>query len=137
MIVDFAMEIIPREELSDDQKDRLDNIEYHFCKCRHCDPEGTFERLKHWSYSAHADRGRLKIGVSSRFFREDQEMSGFLLIWVETILHEVSHILYPENNEEQTENVAREWLSTFDWNMVFRSLTENPNGTSLYRTSLE
>ncbi len=49
--------------------------------------------MKYWHYMAHADRGRLEICVSSRFFREDQEFSGFLLRWVETILHEIGHIL--------------------------------------------
>lgn len=65
----------------------------------------------------HANRKTLEICISRAVLNEhiDLPYSMFLLDLVVATLHEIVHILFPEFNEEETDNKAYEWLKKNKW----------------------
>jgi hypothetical protein len=102
LVFDAATCYIPDEELDESQLERIDNIRYHWCKCKTCSGNGI---------GGHADWRQLEIGFSKRWFEESMELpsSMFLIRFVHLCLHEIIHVIFPELNEEEV------WMKASDW----------------------
>ena len=121
---------IPTDELTNEQKDRLDNIRYGLCDCKICKRALT-SPITEWKALGHSNRKTYYIGISQDSI---EFMAGigkygppsiprliipiFLLQLIKTILHEIIHILSPECNEEEVRDKTNAWLNSFDWSEV-------------------
>lgn len=118
LIYNAATCFIPTNELTEEQLDKLDNITYDGCTCRLCRGDNAV---------GHADRKRLKICWSKPFFSvlltQKMSMSATLFEAVDTILHEIIHILFPDYDEEQTRQKTHEWLKRNLWLESHRQFT--------------
>jgi len=116
---------IPTEELTREQLEKLDNINYRLCDCWRCKKTLTSQD-KSGKALGHADKETRLIGISRDAFRSMAGISGhqtgcnhiFLLRLIQTIVHEIVHVLFPEYSEERTIDKTNEWLNSFDWSQV-------------------
>jgi hypothetical protein len=111
LIYDAATCFIPTNELNEEQLAKLDNITLHGSHRRSC---GKVKGIV-----GYADRKRLRICWSKPFFSElltqKTSMDATLFEAVDTMLHEIIHILFPEYDEYQTIQKTHEWLERNLW----------------------
>lgn len=97
LIYDAATSLIPTDELTKEQLEKLGNITIHGCRCRIC---------RKGEIMGHADKERLEIRWSKPYFSEllarKFSLSVTLFLAVSITLHEIVHILFPEYDEEET-----------------------------------
>jgi hypothetical protein len=126
LIYNAATCFIPTNELTEEQLDKLDNITYHGCTCRLCRGGNALGHPDGMALG-HADRMKLKICWSKPFFSvlltQEMSMSATLFAAVDTILHEIIHILFPEYDEEETRQKTCEWLKRNLWLESHRQFT--------------
>lgn len=104
---------IPFEELSDEQKERFDNIRYQWCNCVRCKCALIIDgKILDPQSFGHANQKTLEIGISKAILRKMLQLTPpiFLLDLMFVTMHEIVHIIFPEFNEEQTDSKAFEWL---------------------------
>jgi len=127
IVFEAASCFIPTDELTREQKQKLDNIRYKLCNCRIC--KKALESPKtEWKALGHANRRTWEIGISrdavklmagiGKYRKLENIIPIFLLHLEQTIVHEIIHILFPELSEVQVRNKTSEWLNSFDWNQV-------------------
>lgn len=117
LLFNAALCYIPNEELSENQRERLDKITYRWCSCRGCKRRGLLEQIIGPEFIGHANKQTLEIYLSRPFLREniDMPIPSFLLTMIEATLHEIVHILFPDCNEPQTDKKTRNWLMKNEW----------------------
>ena len=117
LIYNAATCFIPENELTEEQLEKLDNITFHGCRCRHCRKDKGL---------GHADSQRLEIGWSKPFFgvllTQKFLMGATLFEALGTVLHEIIHILFPEYDEEQTRQKTCEWMKRNLWFETYREM---------------
>lgn len=109
---------IPTEDLTEEQLERFDNITYRWCNCRRCKKALKIrDRIVRPQYIGHADKKTLEISLSEPVLREVIALPApiSLLELIGTCLHEIAHVLFPEFNEDQTNDKTWEWLRRNEW----------------------
>ncbi|MGA3111581.1 MAG: hypothetical protein ABSE15_06050 [Candidatus Bathyarchaeia archaeon] len=113
LIQNVASCYIPENELTEEQSGKLRNLSYRKCRCYFCRDEGVH---------GHANRKNNEIELSEKYLaglfngKNLERDTGFdFLDLVATTLHETIHILYPEFDEEQTEEKVVDWLKKNSW----------------------
>jgi len=111
---------IPTDLLTEEQLERLDNFRYRFCQCKMCErtyPPALTKVIP--DIAGHANQRAWEIRISKRLFYKFLLKEPFipiaLLDYIETALHEIIHILYPDFSEEETEAKTFEWLKKAEW----------------------
>ena len=121
LIYNAATCFIPREELTEEQREKLDNITYKSCYCPLCSGKTGKKVL------GHANRQMSRINWSNDFFKplikQDLMMPETLFLLLDTALHEIIHIIYPEFDEYETKKKTAEWLKRNLWLEVHKQAT--------------
>lgn len=115
---------IPTDKLTDEQREKLDNIHYRLCDCWRCkkaltSPKIDSKTLGHANKKTHSigmSRGAIKLlaGIN----KTGLTVPVFPLLFIQTILHEIIHILFPGYGEKDVDNKAFEWLNSFNWKRI-------------------
>lgn len=118
LIYNAATCYVPSDELTEEQKERFDNITYRWCNCRRCKKalKISGKTIKP-QYAGHCNKKTLQICLSKSNLKEFIELpySMFLLQLIATAVHEIIHALFPEFDEEQTIHKTWEWLRRNEW----------------------
>ena len=126
LVFEAAQCFIPTNELSDEQKERLDNIQVRLCSCRRC-RRALETKMPQTHLLGHAQKETYKVRISHDAFYLllgiDAQVSVpmALLQFIETSLHEIVHILFPEYSEEETTKKTFQWLNSLDWKALMFS----------------
>jgi len=127
LVFEAAQCFIPTNELSDEQKERLDNIQVRLCSCRRCRRALETKMPEGWAWVGHAQKETYKVGISRDALKllagiGTQEIfpTGFLE-FIDISLHEIVHILFPEYSEEETTKKTFQWLNSLDWKALMFS----------------
>lgn len=118
LIYQSATCYVPTSELTEEQLERFDNITYRWCNCLRCKRAIKIrDEVIRPQWLGHANKKTLEIRLSGPVLREDVALPYpmFLLSLIETALHEIVHILFPEFNEKQTIDKTWEWLKKNQW----------------------
>jgi hypothetical protein len=124
IVVNATQCFIPDDRLTDEQKDTLNDIRYRLCNCSTCKKVVTRELNEPMGTLGHALRMQNSIGISRSSIKVlmgtsiEGTIPIFLLQFIEVVLHEIIHILYPEYDEQETKRKTVEWLNSFDWKKV-------------------
>lgn len=118
MTYDAATCFIPEEQLTGEQKEKLDNIRYRFCDCRRC----RTIRLESINLTiprvgGHANKRTNTVSIPRELFKTCLSLPPplFLLDLIAINLHEIIHILFPDFNEAETQKKTLEWLQSYSW----------------------
>lgn len=113
LIYNVASCYIPENELTEEQSGKLRDLKYRKCRCYFCRDEGVH---------GHANRKNNEIVLSEKNLARvingknlERDIGFDFLDLVATTLHETIHILYPEFDEDQTEDKVVEWLKKNSW----------------------
>lgn len=116
LVYDAATSYIPQDEINDFQKEKLDNLSYRWCNCHWCKTELRIEdEIVRHQWEGHAHREKNEIRISRTVFDPADEAQIPLTELIHTILHEIVHILFPEYDEDKTEEKTRQWLRKSIW----------------------
>lgn len=138
-LLDLAYEaatcLVPTEKLTEEQLEKLDNINCRLCKpnCPTCNEIRTRHRWASGQVFGHADHLTCYIGITHDLFRmiggfdEHETIApNFLLKLIATVLHEIIHVLFPEYTEDEVEDKTVEWAQSLDWGTVISLEKANP-----------
>ncbi|MCW3989811.1 MAG: hypothetical protein NWE88_07040 [Candidatus Bathyarchaeota archaeon] len=105
IIVESAKIFVPTENLTKEQLEAYDNIEYGFTHLK--EPVGI----------AWYEKNRFAINDKNvRYLASEKPLiSGILLDLIQTALHEIVHILFPGDTEKQVHERTVEWLNSYNW----------------------
>ena len=105
LVYGAASSYVPTTELSEEQLEKLDNITCRWCSCVRC---ATFKP----ETTGHANRLTRRIYISKPILKDSLKLTppGLLMELINTTLHEIVHVLFPDFAEEQTIQKTSEWM---------------------------